>query len=350
MKKLLLLAFFSFAALAINAQEISEDQWTLVSKKTADSCSDCGSWAWEFRDSLLEDQVELPVVFWMVHSSGGLMTPTAEAISDNFVDSNPPVFYLNNDNLNVESSNTNAKRGEFELLIESLSAFVPFAGVGSTAIFDGEKITSTARAKFLFDLEGGDYWLSSYLVDDELIAYQESQGDNAEHKNILLHSFNGTDFFGVNVATGEVSANQEFTVDGELDFSGQANIPDYGDGYSVVTILWGNVGGTFTPVNLNRQPVTSVVSTKDILKNVDVAAFHLGAGQISLNITSDQKIDNANILLFDINGQTVASQKGIQINSGDNQVVLKTQELTLGTYVVVVESEIGNRSIKINVR
>jgi len=350
MKKLILLAFFSFATLTMNAQDISDEQWTLVSKKTADWCPLCGQWGWTFKNYLLEDQIDKDVVFWMLHYSGGLKTPTAQAISNNFPAGGQPVFFINNDNMGVGAGNLDEKRTEFSQFIDGLSSLPALAAVGSTATFDGEKITTKARAKMLIDLEGGEYWLSSYLMDDELIAFQQSQGNNAKHENILLHSFNGTNYFGENVATGAVEKNQEFLVDGELDFSGQSNIPDYADGYSVVTILWTKVGSSYTPFNLNKQPISSIVSTKDVLTNVDVAAFHLGAGQVNLNIKSDQAIENANILLFDINGQNVASQKGVQINSGENQIVLETQDLTLGTYVVVVESAIGSRSIKVSVR
>ena len=349
MKKLLLLTIISFATLTINAQEVSEEQWSLVTKKTADWCTFCGGWGWTFKDYLLEDQEGLPVVFWMAHYSGGLQTPTAKAISDNFPSSGQPVFFLNNDNMLVSSGNLNAKRAEFQLFIESISALSPFAGVGSTAVFDGEKIISKSKAKMFTNLEGGDYWLASYLVDDELIAYQASQGNNAKHQNILLHSFHGNEYFGENVNIGAVSTNQEFIVDGELDFTDDSNIPDYTDGYSIVTILWTKVGSTYTPLNLNRQPITGVVSTKDELNSINVAAFHLGAGQISLNITSDQIINDVNILLFDINGRAISSINSVNINAGDNRIILETQELTLGTYVVVVESELGSRSIKVSV-
>ena len=350
MKRLLLIAFLSFATLSMNAQEISEEQWTLVSKKTADWCTFCGTWGWTFKNNLLEDQKDLPVVFWMVHYSGGLMTPTARAISDNFPAGGQPVFFLNNDNMGVGAGNQDEKRAEFELLIDGVSSFPALAGVGSTATFDGEKITTKARGKMLVGLEGGEYWLSSYLIDDELIAPQTSQGNNAKHENILLHSFNGSNYFGENVANGAVEINQEFFVDGELDFSGQNDIPDYTDGYSVVTILWTKAGDFYTPLNLNRQAITGVTGTKDILNNVDVSAFYLGTGQINLNITSDQIIEDANILLFDINGQTVASQKEVRVNAGENQIMLEAQELTLGTYVVVIESAIGSRSIKVSVK
>lgn len=350
MKRLILLAFFSFSMVTMNAQEVSEEQWTLVTKKTADWCPFCGQYGWTFKNYLLEDYADQNVVVWMAHHSGGLMTPTAKAISDNFNASGQPVFFINNDNMSVNSSNLDAKRAEFQLIIESLNLFSPFAGVGSTATFDGEKIETTSKAKFFIELEGGEYWLASYLVDDELIAQQASQGNNALHENILMHSFNGTNYFGENILTGAVEADQEFTVDGLLDFSGQANIPDYADGYSIVTILWTKVGDIYTPLNMNKQQITGVVGTNDILKNINIAAFHLGAGQVNLNITSDQNINDATIHLFDINGRSITSRNNVTINNGENQLVLETQELTLGTYVVVVESDLGSRSIKISVK
>ncbi|MEM9547435.1 MAG: T9SS type A sorting domain-containing protein [Bacteroidota bacterium] len=352
MKRLLALALFAFTTINVNAQEISEDQWILIQKKTADWCSLCGSWGWNFKNDLLEDFEGENVVFWMVHfsSNNDLDTPTAKAISNNFGSAPQPSFFIENDNQNVTSGTAAEKRDLINIFVETFSGNPPQAGVGSVAVFDGEKITTTSRVKFLQELAGGDYWLASYLVDDELISFQAAQSSSAVHENILMHSFHGTNYFGENVITGAVAANEEFTIDGELDFSGQTNIPDYSDGYSIVTVLWARVAGEYTPVNLNRQPITAIVSTNDVLSNVDISAFHLGAGQVNLNITSDEKINNANISLFNINGQTVASQQHVQINSGENQILLEGQDLTIGTYVVVVESAIGSRSIKISVR
>ncbi|MDF1697063.1 MAG: T9SS type A sorting domain-containing protein [Saprospiraceae bacterium] len=350
MKRLLLLAFFGFATLGSTAQEISEDQWTLVTKKTATWCSLCGSWGWDFKDNLLEDQQDMPVVFWMAHFSGDLQTETAKAIINNFGGSGQPIFYIGTDNMGVGSGNANQKRDEFKITIESLNAFPPFAGVGSTAEFDGEKITTKSRVKFLIDLEGGEYWLASYLVDDELVAFQQSQGNNATHENVLLHSFHGTNYFGENVTTGSVEANQEFTVDGEFLISDDPSLENVGEGYSVVTVLWSRVDGKYTPFNLNRQPITTVVSTKDILNSVDVSAFYAGAGQVNLSVTSDQNISDATVYLYDINGRTVAMKNNVQIYAGENQLTLQSQELSPATYVAVIESSQGSKSIKISIR
>jgi flagellar hook assembly protein FlgD len=355
MRKLLLLACLITGTLSMNAQEISEDQWSLVTKKTADWCTFCGQWGWTFKKNIIADQANKPTVVWSSHFSGGLKTPTSEAIINNFPQSGgQPVFFINNDNMNVFSSNIAAKREEFNSVLETLASLPAFAGVGSTAVFDGTKITNTAKVKFFVDLEadsgGGEYWLASYLVDDVLIAFQQSQGNNAEHQNVLLHSFNGNNYFGENIVNGSVTANQEFTVEGELDFSGDTNIPDYADGYSVVTILWSRVGDNLTPFNLNQQSISASTSTNDVLENISIAAFHLGTGQVELNVTSDKTMSDVTINLFDINGRIISTKSNVSILEGDNQVILDAQNLTLGTYIVNIQSELGNKSLKVSVR
>ena len=350
MKRLLLLSLFCLVGISMNAQEISEEQWTLVTKKTADWCSLCGSWGWSFKDDLLEDQAGLPVVFWMAHHSGNLQTATSKAITDNLGAGGQPVFFINNDNMGVGSGNTSQKRDEFQVVIETLNSLQPFAGVGSTAVFDGEKITTTSKVKFLFDLEGGDYWLASYLVDDELIAPQASQGSNATHENVLRHSFHGSNYFGENIITGNVSANQEFTVDGEFVVANDPDLGDIDDGFSVVTVIWTRVNGTYTPLNLNRQPVTTLVNTKDILSEIDASAFFAGAGQVNLKISSDKNINDATIYVYDINGRSIAMKNAFDIRTGENQVMLESSDFTIGTYIVMIESSLGSKSIKVSVQ
>ncbi len=356
MRKLLLLVSLCFGAQFINAQEISTDQWSMVTKKTADWCPTCGQWAWSFKNDLIDDQQGKPVLIWSAHHSGGQRTATSEAIVDNFPSvGGQPIFYLNNDIYGVNSGNASTKRAELNELLDAFGSFEAFAGVGSTAVFDGNKITSNSRVKFLVDLEadadGGQYWLGTYLVDDVLVAYQASQGDNASHENMILHSFSGSDYFGANITNGSVTADQEFTTDGVLDFTGQSNIPDYADGYSVVTILWTKIGDSFVPFNINRQDVTAETSnTNDVLENISVAAFHLGAGQIDMNVTSDKQMNDVSISLYDINGRVITTKSNVSIAEGDNQIILGTQELTLGTYIVNIQSELGSKSLKVSVR
>ena len=355
MKKLLLLACLIIGTLSMNAQEISTEQWYLVTKKTADWCPFCGQWGWTFKNNIIADQADKPTVIWSAHFSGGLRTETSAAIINNLPSSGgQPVFFVNNDNWNVTGGNISTRRTELNQYLEDLSSFPAFAGVGSTAVFDGAKITNTAKVRFLTDLEadadGGEYWLASYLVDDLLVAFQSSQGDNAQHTNILLHSFNGDNHFGENIVNGSVTAGQEFLVEGELDFTGDTNIPDYADGYSVVTILWAKVGNSLTPFNLNKQLITGSTSTNNVLEDVSIAAFHLGAGQVNLNVTSDRTMSNATISLFDMSGRTVAFKKAVTINEGDNQVTLDAQDLSFGTYIVNIQSELGSKSIKVSVR
>ncbi|MFT4533879.1 MAG: hypothetical protein ACJA1A_000077 [Saprospiraceae bacterium] len=355
MRKLLIIAFLIIGTVSMNAQEISTEQWSLVTKKTADWCTFCGTWGWTFKKDIIADQADKPTVVWSSHFSGGLDTPTSQAIINNMPPTNgQPVFFINNDNMNVGSSNTESKRAEFNSTLDLLSSLPAFAGVGSTAVFDGAKITNTAKVKFLVDLiadeGGGEYWLASYLVADILVAFQQSQGNNAEHQNILLHSFNGDNHFGENIVNGSVTADQEFFAQGELDFSGATNIPNYADGYSVVTILWSRVGDKLTPFNLNQQSVSGISATGEVLENVSITAFHLGAGQVDLNVTSDKAMSDVTINLFDISGRMITSKSNVNIVEGDNQVILVAQNLALGTYIVNIQSESGSKSLKVSVR
>lgn len=351
MRKLLLLLFVLSAPLLVTAQEISTEQWSLVTKKTADWCPFCGQYGWTFKNNVLEDIQDKPVVFWMAHHSGGLETSTSNAIVNNIPSSGQPVFYINNDNMNVFSSNIAAKREEFKVILDGLSTFPAFAGVGSETFFDGEKITSTSKVRFLVDLEGGEYWLASYLLDDELIAFQASQGNNAVHENILLHSLQGDNYFGENISNGAVAMNQEFTIEGELDFTGDSNIPDYADGYSIVTILWTRLAsGEYVPFNLNSQSIEPLVSTKDVLEGVEVTAFQLHPGEININITTDTDMRDVSISLIDMNGQMITTKQQNTLIAGKNNVQLSTLPLATGLYVVSVQSGTKTKNIQILVQ
>ncbi|MEE9438392.1 MAG: T9SS type A sorting domain-containing protein, partial [Saprospiraceae bacterium] len=69
-----------------------------------------------------------------------------------------------------------------------------------------------------------------------------------------------------------------------------------------------------------------------------------------INISSDVNMDNVNIQLFDMAGREVSETINTNIISGENQLILSTQNLSLGTYIVSVRSEKGQRSIKVLVR
>ncbi|MEE9437625.1 MAG: hypothetical protein V3V14_01415, partial [Saprospiraceae bacterium] len=264
MKNVFILVLFVFGFFSLQAQELSDKQWSLVSKKTADWCPPCGGYAWDFYHDLIDDQQNEPTLLWALNYSGGLMTPTAKAMSDNFPQNSQPRFFLNNDDMNVLAGNTVEKLAEFKQVLESLSLFPPFASVGSIATFDGVKIDVTSKAKFIVDLEGGDYWLASYLVQDELISSQAGQGNNAKHVNVLLHTFTEGAYFGENISSGSVDANAEFVVESGLDFTGQSTILDYSNGFKVATILWSVVDGKYTPFNINVQSVDGISATSNV--------------------------------------------------------------------------------------
>jgi len=350
MKKILLLGALIFGAFAINAQEVSEEQWTLISKKTADWCPLCGSWGWSFNMNLHNEFDDDNVVTWALHYSGDLMTPTAKDISDNFMSSGQPKFFLNTDDMNVLSSNTDEKIEEFKLIVESLNSFEPFAAVGTDAEYYNGNISFTSRANFLVDLEGGNYYLASYLVQKNLIAPQASQGNNANHTSVLLTSLT-EDSFGENIVNGAVSSGDDFTISGDIDVStlSQPYTGDHTD-YEVVTVLWTSVGGSYTPFNLNKQDLSlPIASTNDAKKSVDLKAYVGSNGQINVSIDLENAVDFATLKLINIAGNTVVEQP-LKLEVGQNQVVLENKNYPSGTYIINITTDNSTTSRKISIK
>lgn len=345
MKKLLLFSFIVFGLLSIRAQEISNQQWSMITKTTSDDCVACGDWGWDFKDILLEDYSADPVVFWMAHFEGGLQTNTATAIANNFQSTGLPSFYINTDDLTVSSANVDEKRDEFQIIVQALNSFEPLAGVGSESFYDGEKITVTTRVQYFAELEGGDYWLASYLVDNVLLWEQAGQNGEVEHDNILLHSLNGDDHFGINISSGQVVSNgAEFTTEGEIALE-----TDDINGYSIVTVLWSFVDGQYVPINMNEQSIEILSSTENVLQNLSLKAFRSSRDLLSINLLSDVNVGTSTISLYDINGKLIASKDAV-ISEGSNDISLLSPSLSTGTYIVNVNSGKGNRSIKIGIR
>ena len=73
-----------FQANVINAQQVSDKQWSLIHERTADWCPNCGSWGWDLKTKLIEKLDKKNVVFMASHHSGGLSNPTSVEFGKNF--------------------------------------------------------------------------------------------------------------------------------------------------------------------------------------------------------------------------------------------------------------------------
>lgn len=71
MKRIIPCFLFLLAAFGIGAQNVTDIQTTLITKRTADWCPYCGSYGWQFTTQLKPKLEGKDAIMWNVHHSGG---------------------------------------------------------------------------------------------------------------------------------------------------------------------------------------------------------------------------------------------------------------------------------------
>ncbi len=64
MKKFTLIFTMMITMLSTQAQEISNDQWTIMTKTSATWCTNCGAWGWDMFKDLIDDNQDKNVIIW----------------------------------------------------------------------------------------------------------------------------------------------------------------------------------------------------------------------------------------------------------------------------------------------
>ena len=302
-KKTFMLLIAALFIMKAAAQQVEEVQRSLITKRTATWCPNCGTWGWTLFEGLIEDN-EDKAVLMAAHYDGNLAEAAAEEITDNFGGFYQPRFFLNENDINGSSSNVSAKRAEVKAAVEAAFNESPVVNVGFAPTFADNKLTANAKVKF-FQETSGEYYLGIYLLEDNVVGYQASIGNNANHKKVFRFSFTD-ETFGKLITGGSVAAGSEFDLPFELSIG---SVQGYD--YEVAGIIWKKENNKYIPVN-----VWSTTDIGETSATADIAG--LNSFEITPNITSDQaaiKIDlqknmpNASLDIIDVNGKTIAKIK-----------------------------------------
>ncbi len=262
MKKCLLLFVLLGAMMSVSAQQVEPVYKPLITKRTADWCPNCGSWGWTFFHWLLEDNDDKAVI-WAVHHSGGLETTTSGAIADNFQGFSQPIFYLNEVDQEVHSTNMSEKRTEIAQQVDAMGQQMPIAAVGLHSWIEGDMLQVDARVEF-FQNADGTWRLGLYLVEKERVAPQANQGNEAIHKRLLRTALTD-DVFGELIT--DMGAPVGLSV--MSSFSHPLTDPIWtDDNLIVVAVLWKKEGQVWVPMNATQtddfeQP-TATTEREDI--------------------------------------------------------------------------------------
>jgi len=325
-------------ASSLFAQEVPEVQKTLVTKVTATWCPNCGSWGWDYFEYAIEDNSD-KAIFVGAHHSGGLESAAGSDFSSNFQAPYQPYFYAGNADMDVTNGNTTAKRTELQEIINANAEMAPVANIGFAANLTGEFLTIEAKAKF-FQEATGDYYMAVYILEDGIVHNQSSNSTMAVHPFVMRTSLTDSSF-GSSMMNGTIAADTEF----DESFSLQLNPNWNKENLVLIGVVWEKVEDTYQFVNVNSTTdfdatITSTnIITEDILK---VNLFPTVASEsATLNVNLNTDAFQANIQLFNQQGQVVRSLYQGMLNEGTRSFNINTNDLNAGVYFVSIRAEDG---------
>ncbi len=324
--------FLFISITTIHAQQISNKNWTLVHERTASWCPFCGTWGWTFKDSVFTKFNQDNVIFTAVHYSGDLINQTATEFDANFGGSGQPIFYVDGVNINVNSGNINQKLSETRLEVDFKASTSVMAGVGIDAFLSSTNNTLTVNAKveFVNAVEGGDYYLGLYLLED-VQNIQASRSGIQTHKNVLRRSLLPTTF-GNALKSGAISKGTVFNVNTSV-----SGINTSREKIKVVGIIWNKVNNKYLFFNANQVSVGIPASSSDHTFEGALKVYQTEGGSLKIDMKDIIMNSDGIINITDVSGKIVASRKVARSEAGNTIQV--TENFIPGLHIVTLLSE-----------
>lgn len=331
-KRILLVLFAGVFYTMSFAQEVPQQQRSLITKVTATWCPHCGNWGWTFMENLIEDNADKAIII-SAGASGDLQTPEGSALASNFNASGQPVFILNNSNIGATSGNASSKRTEVRNQVNANFEMSPVVNTGIAARMPsagGNELVINTKTRFFQDTEG-DYYLSVYVMEDDVEANQAGNVTDNMHPRVIRQSLNGN--FGESIANGTVSAGMEVLKEYSLTIN-----PDWDtNNLRIMAMMWRKNGTAYEFVNGYDAHVLTLVKTT----NLDATSIKF---QIAPTVIDHQAIiafetattQAAHIRLFDTNGRLVETLFEGKLPQGQQQFALARQAYT-GVYFVQIQ-------------
>lgn len=307
-----LLVLFSFS---IFAQSSSFSQKTLVTKRTASWCPNCGTWGWNFAKAIDELENENAILI-RAHYSGDLQSKAAQDITENFKAVYQPEFYINEEVQSVGSTTWESKVADFNQTIDenaSLSANVSTTILSS---IDGETISVEVSATLLNDIEG-DYFLGTYVLENGVENNQSGFGP-AIHNRVLREAFT-EDSFGEQMIEGSGSKGTHFVFDAAITPEGEA-LEDRA--FEILVIVWKKEEEQYTVENVHVSAIGAMTNTETlVLSEAKFNVYQTGSDLVVDFYNKEKAQTSASFGIYTMAGEKVISTK-VSIKNGDNHIIV----------------------------
>lgn len=337
-RKIFTLLAFSILTFNVDAQEIDKNQWTIVTKRTADWCGFCGGWGWSFMKNIYEDLKNEKVMVWAAHHSGNLSNSISAAVANNFGAVGQPTFFVNEENMGVTSGNSATKRTELVNFVRELNMLPPFAGLGVDAFYKNGKVEVNTSIEFFENFPNAEMYVANYIVRDNLIAPQSGQGANAKHINVLSDEVNNSPF-GTPLNATSFNKGDKFSLNAEFDnFSLHS---DKIEDVKIASVLWSKVNNKYVFINAVVKNLMQSSNTYDFSDKQQLKWKRMPNG---IELTGVGNIPVSRINMYDIQGREVSVSI---IPNGTDSFLINTNSIPQGHYVISVYSDSLIQSVRV---
>lgn len=300
----------------------AQTQKTLITKRTATWCPFCGSWGWELAKAIEEKDNPNGIVI-RAHYSGDLVSEASLAITNNFGGIYQPEFYVNEEKIAVGGSTWMTKVDEFDAVIDENADELPEVSFFANSSVSGNTISLDATVNALKNMEG-EYYFGAYLLEDYVVNYQSSIGNDAVHNNVLRDAFT-SNVFGEEF--GNATVEEGFSKKFELSVN-----PEGGDvnnrKFKILLILWKKDGEKYSVVNIDFFEAGQSTNVEEI-KAINQFNIYTIGEQLIIDTKETMDYMDTTIEIFDSTGKRIQSQR---LNNQQKSVILLNSSMVKGIY------------------
>ena len=221
-----------------------QNKTAVVSKVTATWCPNCGTWGWDYFEELKDIyESNSNVTLLGVHHSGDLRNNTSSWFADNLDFFYQPVFFLNNEDLDVSRNNWENKVDELADKLdiwqgggESVNLSFQSAYVLNDEIMCSLNIDASNKSD-------GEYYVAIYVFENDVQNFQSSRGMSS-HPNVLRDVMN--DDVQGDLFTGQDANGNPVS---QLDYSMPLNMAWDKDKVGLLAVVWEEDGGQYALQN-----------------------------------------------------------------------------------------------------
>lgn len=340
MKKNYFLLYAIFCAASLFGQ--SQANRALVIKKGATWCEPSGTWGWTAHNTIVsQNQAQSEIIQIFPSTSSGMYSPFAIQLEENFGQTIfTPEWFVNGINeTEMVGSSVNLTQTIANVRSAVLTTYNTPALVNSAYSMTTEpvnatitRISATTKTKF-FAPATGDYYLSAFVIENDVVANQLGFGPNAVHTNVFRWALSTT-AFGQPLASGSIAAGTEISLPlTKLVSNGALDLSDI----YLLLVIWEKVGDTYHFVNSSRETLT--LATQDF-KSSDFSFAPNPVNDV-LTITC-RNHDTASVKVTNMNGQQC-----LEMVSFTDEYRLDTSSLSAGIYFMNVTQDGRSETFKV---